>query len=141
MKSLVLDTSALLTLIEDEAGVEEVAALVEEALADQVHLYLSVIAKIELFYISVQEQGESIAKERMELLDDLPVEIIDVTEDLVETIGQLKAQYSISFADSCIAGLAESLDAELVHKDPEYEQVKDRITLQTLPYKPTKNHT
>ena len=141
MKSLVLDTSALVTLIEDEAGVEEVAALVEDALAEQVHLYLSVIAKIELFYISVQEQGEAIANERMELLDDLPVRVVDVTEDLVEVIGQLKAKHSMSFADCCIAGLAVSLDAELVHKDPEYEQVKDRITLRTLPYKPTKNHT
>ena len=141
MKSIVLDTSALFTLIEDEAGVEEIAALVEEALAEHIQLYLPVIAKIELFYISVQEQGEAIAKERMALMDDLPVHLVDVTEDLVETIGQLKAQYSISFADSCIAGVAESLEAELVHKDPEYEQVKDRITLRTLPYKPTKNHT
>ena len=38
-------------------------------------------------------------------------------------------------ADSCIAGLAKSLNAELVHKDPEYEQLEDNIAIKSLPYK------
>lgn len=141
MKSIVLDTSALFTLIENEPGVADIEHLIQEALEERCRLYLSIVAEIELFYISVQEQGEDIAKERLDLLNDLPVHIMELAEDLVQTIGRIKSQYSMSFADCCIAGLAESLDAELVHKDPEYEQMSDRITLKPLPYKSTKNHT
>jgi hypothetical protein len=37
-------------------------------------------------------------------------------------------------ADAWICGLARLLDAELVHKDPEYDTVPDLKALQ-LPYK------
>ncbi len=42
---------------------------------------------------------------------------------------------AMSFADCCIAGLAEQKQAILIHKDPEFEQLKDKITLHALPYK------
>jgi len=135
MKRVVLDTSALFTLIENEEGCEYIEQLIEGALKDEYQLYLSVIAKIELYYISVQEQSVEVAKKRMELIDDLPINIIEVKENLIETIGNYKANYSISFADSCIAGQAKSLNAELVHKDPEYEQLEDNIAIKSLPYK------
>jgi len=141
MKRRVLDTSALFTLIENEPGVDDIEHFIHEALDERTRLFISVVAEIELYYISLQEQGENVAQERVELLRDLPIEIVEVTEDLVQTIGGIKARYAMSFADCCIAGLAESLDAELVHKDPEYEQVSERIVLKSLPYKSTKNNT
>jgi len=140
MKFAVLDTSALFTLIEEEAGVEEVESLIQAALEDQYLLFVSVVAVTELFYISVQEQGKAVATERLNLFNDLPIQIVEMTADLIEMIGLIKAHHSVSFADSCIAGLAQSLSAELVHKDPEYEQLAHLITLNTLPYK-SKNHT
>jgi len=63
MKFSVLDTSALFTLIEEEAGAERVESLIQEALDDQCRLFVSVVAVTELFYISVQEQGEEVARE------------------------------------------------------------------------------
>jgi predicted nucleic acid-binding protein len=41
----------------------------------------------------------------------------------------------VSLADACIAGLAKSKEAILVHKDPEFEQLDNEIAQLKLPYK------
>ena len=124
MKAYVLDTSALLALIEDEGGGEDVEALLKQALDGQVVIFISVITCIEVFYISQQEQGAEIAVERLRLIEDLQVQQEPLDEHLIRTIGDLKATQSLSFADCCIAGLAKHKQAMLVHKDPEFEQIE-----------------
>jgi len=41
----------------------------------------------------------------------------------------------MAFADSCIAGLTKTLQATLVHKDCEYDQLLNEVTQLKLPYK------
>ncbi len=45
---------------------------------------------------------------------------------------RLKALFRLSFADSIIAAAALQLNAVLVHKDPEYEALKNEIRLKAL---------
>ena len=135
MSIYVLDTSALLTYIENENGVAEIEQIVMETI-DKLHiLYISVISSIEVFYITQQEQGATIAHKRLRLLRDLPIIQELVRPDDVICIGELKAKYSMSFADSCIAGLAKKKSAILIHKDPEFEQLKSDVEQIILPYK------
>lgn len=135
MTQYVLDASALLTYIENEEGANDVSALLEKALDAEAVLYLSMVSCIELFYISWQEQGKEIAVERLKLIDDLPIIQEPVDSQLTKIIGEIKATRTMSFADSCIAGLAKFKQATLVHKDPEYEQIKDEVAQFKLPYK------
>jgi predicted nucleic acid-binding protein len=135
MTEYVLDTSALLTLIENEDGIKFVENLIENALKEKCLLYVSVVSLIELFYISLREQGHVTAAERLNLLNDLPIIHEQLTENLIEEIGAIKAANSLSFADCCIAGLAKYRNATLVHKDPEYEQLDGSILQHKLPYK------
>jgi len=51
----VLDTSALLTLIEDEAGADQVQELLEKAKRGEVILLVSFMSFMEVYYISLQE--------------------------------------------------------------------------------------
>jgi predicted nucleic acid-binding protein len=83
----------------------------------------------------MQEQGKIIAQERLELINTLPLTQIDVNTSLIEIIGELKATKYLSFADSCVAGLAKSEQAILVHKDPEFGQIGPEIQQFKLPYK------
>jgi predicted nucleic acid-binding protein len=46
---------------------------------------------------------------------------------------------SLSVCDAWIIGTAIALDSTLVHKDPEFEQVKTLVKVKALPYKPLKN--
>lgn len=53
----VLDTSAFLTLIEDEVGAGQVQTLLEQAQQGEVSLLVSFISFMEVYYISFQERG------------------------------------------------------------------------------------
>ena len=135
MSCYVLDTSALLAYIENEPGTAEIERLLQETLDHQHTLYISVISGIEVFYITYQEQGVTVAKERLQLLEDLPLIQKPVRSDAIECIGAIKATHTMSFADCCIAGLAKEKSAILIHKDPEFEQLEGDLDQLKLPYK------
>ena len=129
MNGYVLDTSALLAYIENEDGVADIERVLIEALDDQHTLYVSVVSCIEVFYVSLQEQGPAVASERLQLLQDLPLVREPLHDDVVALIGEIKASHAMSFADCCIAGLARQKQAILMHKDPEFEQLEHSATL------------
>lgn len=134
MSLYVLDTSALLAYIENEDGAHIIENIFLETLMEQHTLYISVVSCIEVYYISCREQGQAIAAERLQLLYDLPVILSPLEESSITTIGELKATHSLSFADCCIAGLAQAKRATLIHKDPEFEQLST-LSQCKLPYK------
>jgi len=131
----VLDTSALLTLIEDEAGADQVQTLPEQAKRGEVSLFVSFISFMEVYYISLQERGQEEAQERVQLMAALPVLRVESTETLAVFAGQCKAAHRLSVADAWIAALAQERDATLVHKDPEFEQLEAVVKVLKLPYK------
>ncbi len=125
-----LDTSAILTLIEDEPGADRVDELVRSG-----RVMLPFMAALETYYITLREAGEDEAERRLFLLRQLPARWMDrVGEEVLVTAGQFKARYRISLADSLIAALAVEAGAILVHKDPEYELLTD-LPQERLPYK------
>ena len=131
----VLDTSALLTLIEDEAGADQVQELFEKAKQGEVILLVSFMSFMEVYYISLQERGQAEAQERVKLLAALPMLRVESNESLGVRAGAFKAAHRLSVADAWIAALAQEQNATLVHKDPEFEQVESAIKVVKLPYK------
>lgn len=128
----VLDTSALMTLIEDEDGATRVAELLR--------LPATIITWVSLFeitYITRQERDAVEAEQRYALLKALPVSLLwSVDEPTLLIAARLKALHRASFADTLIAACAIQSGAILVHKDPEFEQFSSEVTLEALPYKP-----
>lgn len=131
----VLDTSALLTYFEDEAGAEQIEVLLEQAQQQQVFLLVSFISFMEIHYITLREQGEEVARERLALLQQLPIIRVESDPGTGLAAGHLKAAYPLSLADCWVAALTEQLGAVLVHKDPEFESLGDRVKTLALPYK------
>lgn len=131
----VLDTSALITFIENEEGADTIESILLKAIDKLVTVYISIASSIELFYISIQEQGIEVAEERTALIESLPITVLDISYEDLKIIGSLKANYRISFADSCIAASAKIYSAKLVHKDPEYIQLDKEIKQLKLPFK------
>ena len=125
------DTSALLTLIEDEDGADRVQHLLMQ---EQVLSPWS--ALMEVYYITLQERGQAEADQRYALIKSLPATILwNIDEATLLTAGTLKATYRLSFADAIVAAFAAQHKATLVHKDPEFEPLADQVTLEALPYK------
>jgi predicted nucleic acid-binding protein len=130
----VLDTSAILTLWNEEEG----AATVDKILRDGARhhkVFVSFMTFMECRYRVWKDQGQNAADEIFRSLGLLPITRVDVDDSLLMTASALKAQFRISVADSWIIATAISRKAILVHKDPEFEALSDKVTLKTLPYK------
>lgn len=126
-----LDTSALLTLIEDELGAERV-----EQVLTQGQVWLPWLALLEATYITRQEQGEAEAEHRYALMKQLPTTLLwEMDEPTLLTAARLKVDYRLSLADAIIAAFAIQQDATLLHKDPEFEMIASQVSLEALPYK------
>jgi len=126
-----LDTSALMTLIEDEAGANRVEQIIGQGRAT-----LPWPVLLELYYITRQESGPAEADRRYALASRLNVQLLwDMDEPTVLTAGRLKAEHRISFADALIAAFALRTGTILVHKDPEYDALDGVIAMERLPYK------
>ena len=134
-KIYTLDTSALLTYIEDEEGSNEVEELLVRAENGEVDIYIAFISITEVFYITLQEKDETEALRRIKLIQSLAVKFVESYEDLNLAAGKLKAAQRISLADSYIAALCQEYKGILVHKDPEFEKMSSSLKEHRLPYK------
>ncbi len=129
----VLDTSALLTLIEDEAGAERV-----EQVLRQEQVFLPWVVLLETYYVTQQERGQIEADQRYAYIKRLPVTILwNADEPILLIAARIKAGHRLSLADAIIAAFAIREGATLLHKDPEFEAIADQVPLETLPYKGT----
>lgn len=129
MKKYVLDTSALFSLIEDEAGKDRVASILQKE-----EFILPFITLLEMHYITHHEQGLPEADRRYALLKQSNV-LWSFDEPTLLTAARLKAENHMSLADSMIAAVAIQKQAILVHKDPEYECLENQLEMEALPYK------
>ena len=126
-----LDTSALFSFIEDEAGADRV----EKALKQSTTL-LPWLVLLETYYITLQEEGQAEADRRIALIKQLKVKIVwDMDEPTLLTAGRLKADHRVSLADAVIAAFAIRRAAVLMHKDPEFEALTGLLPMESLPYK------
>mgnify|MGYP001587443794 FL=1 len=129
------DTSAFLTLTGDELGADQVQAHITDAIAGRIQLHASFVSLTEVEYITLQEEGQEAAQERLAEVRTLSIRWHHSDDALCSAPAKLKAAHRISFADSFVAALAQRLDATLVHKDPEFSTLTDMVKLEMLPPK------
>ncbi len=118
---LLLDTSALLTLRDDEAG----AGRVEESLEQPGRCYACFLSRMEVLYRVWKDEDERAGRLAYEQLKALPLQWVEASEPLLEQAASIKARHSLSLADACIAAAAQQVGAILLHKDPEFRAIAD----------------
>jgi predicted nucleic acid-binding protein len=133
--NFVLDTSAVITFLENEAGADIVEELLKKAESGVINIFLSFITFTEIYYIRLQKKVKEFALERIDSLETLPAKRIDSNSKIGKIAGEFKAAHRLSFADAWIAALAKNENATLVHKDPEFERLESKINVLKLPYK------
>ena len=116
---LLLDTSALLTLRDDEPG----AARVEEALEQPGRCYACFLSRMEVLYRVWKDEDERAGRLAYEQLKALPLHWVEASEPLLEQAASIKARNSLSLADAWIAAAAQQVGATLLHKDPEFRAI------------------
>lgn len=127
MPAYVLDTSAILTVLNSEEGADQVLRILDEARSEdekqRTSVYLPFMALMELEYLTLRALSEPETQRVITTVKAWPVELRESTEEWRHEAARVKATASLSVADAWICGLARLLGAELVHKDPEYDAV------------------
>lgn len=134
MRHYLLDTSALLTLRDEEPGAEEVAEILNLALRAEARVSGCFITLMEILHRVWKDEGE--AEGRLAYAQCLALPVVWVHEDreLLEQAAALKARHRLSLADAWIAACALLQGAQLVHKDPELQGLP--LEQIALPLKP-----
>ena len=82
-------------------------------------VWLTVVNYGEVIYSTEREQGLKAAHKLIAVIDQLPIEIVDVDRRLALAAAHIKAQHPLSYADAYAVALAQDRQATIVTADPE----------------------
>lgn len=133
MKRYLLDTSAFLTLRDDEDGADKIAEILRLSQRQKARCFGCFITLMEILYRVWKDEGEHEARLAYEQCQTLPVIWIHENRQLLEKAAEIKAKHGLSVADAWISASAILQDSILVHKDPELEALN--CPQLHLPYK------
>jgi predicted nucleic acid-binding protein len=134
MNGFLLDTSALLTLRDNEPGAEQVSQLLLQAQNGDLPCYGCFMTLMEVFYRVWKDEGESAGREAYADCQALPIDWLHESPELLIRAASVKATHPLSLADAWIAAAALENSMTLVHKDPEFENLPGLLE-ERLPYK------
>ncbi len=123
--SFVLDSFALIGYLENESFADQVQHALTQAKSGAYRLYFHAIHIGEVYYITLREQGQSLADLAYSRIKALPIKLIDrIDEELLLAAAGLKARHPISYADSFAAALAMINNCPLLTGDPEFRSLE-----------------
>lgn len=132
-KTWVLDSFAILALLNREPGGEQVAALLQQAKTGESRLLMTWVNVGEVAYIIERRWGRAHMHKALALLEATDLRIVPVERDLALLAAHIKALYPLAYADAFAAALAHQKKATLVTGDPEFQAVANELTLYWLP--------
>ena len=131
-KKLVLDSFALVSLFHKEPGWEKVRAALYEQQRAGTTAYLNWVNWGEFFYIVKRKVGAERATESLQILEQLPIELVPVDLPLVREAAEIKSAYAVSYADAFCIATARRLSGTVLTSDPEFHAVEHLITVRWL---------
>jgi|SRR5580658_2588070 predicted nucleic acid-binding protein len=129
MKRVVLDASALMTFFENRLGAAKVEALLQQAVAGKLHLFMSVVNWGEVYYSTWRAHGPGVARKIMEDIAQLPIEIVEAGLDLTRTAAELRANHKLPYNDAFAAALAAHRKASLATSDKDFATVEKKTDI------------
>lgn len=137
MRRYVIDASALLRYLEQEAGWQTVKKLFEDALDRRVELMMSAVNWGEVFYFMLKAHGVQAARQRAAQFSMMPMRITPVSPADAENAATFRQDSKVPYADSFAGSLAQKEKATLITADFDFKTVAGVITVQFLPAKST----
>jgi len=115
----VLDSWAIIALMQDEPAAERVEEVLNESAVGKAPLLMSWYNVGEAFYILAERKNRAVAEEFVTRLPSLPIRIILPDEDAVIAAARIKASHPLAFGDAFVIGLALANDASVITGDNE----------------------
>ena len=123
----VLDSWALICYLEQEPGFEKMIDLFEKAVETSKPLVMCTVNWGEVYYQVARRYGEQKASEIEQLIQTLPITLIEADENLTREAARIKATKRIAYADCFAVALAHLKKAELYTGDSEFKAVEKDI--------------
>lgn len=128
-KKYLLDSYAVLAWIQDENGAQFVEDLLYNARKNKDEVFLNIINLGEVYYRCARVIGIQSAQNLLDNIRLLPVKIIPCPNDLVLEAAEIKAQYTIAYADAFALASAIRESACIITGDPEFKLVEDLVEI------------
>jgi predicted nucleic acid-binding protein len=122
-KTYVLDASAMLVLLDNRPSARRIKQLIVETDRFDTTLLASVVNLGEVFYLSWLRHGEQPARDTLDDLSQLPIEILPVDATQALKAAELKALHHIPYVDCLAAALSSIHQATLVTSDTDFEKL------------------
>jgi len=129
LKSVVLDSYAVLAFLFKEAGYEKVTTALEKASESENPLLIAAPNWSEICCLVQRKVGRLKWQESRAKLLGLPIEVVPVGIELAEMAGEMKATKKMSLADCFAAARAKQKKAEIYTGDPEFHAVEKDIRI------------
>jgi len=113
----VLDACALVALLKNENGADNVAVAYKQAEDGEAQIIMNRINLLEVYYGFYRENGKEYADKIMDGVSKSIVSISEFDKGLFNEAGRLKASYRISLADSIALAQTIVFDGELLTTD------------------------
>jgi len=124
---VVFDSHALLKLLRDEPGAEEVEKILTEAARRDEPAHMTEVNYAEVQYIVRRKDGEAVWQTIARELVAAPIQFHVADRVLADSAADFKTRFKISLADAFAAALAKEQDAELVTGDREFKVVEREL--------------
>ena len=135
---VVFDSHALLKLLRDEPGAEEVERFLTEAARRDEPAQMTEVNYAEVQYIVRRKEGEAAWQTIAGELVAAPIQFHVADRVLADRAADFKARFKISLADAFAAALAKEQNAQLVTGDPEFKPLEKEIEISWLKRRTTR---
>lgn len=138
MPVYVLDTSAIMCVLFQEDGADQVVEILDAAndttRGARTVVFAPFLALMELEYSLLRQLSPREVEGALFLVETWPLQVVESSPEWRHEAAHVKATASLSVADAWIAALAILREGELVHKDPEFDQLA-ALKARRLPYR------
>jgi uncharacterized protein len=132
MEKATLDSFALISLFNKEPGWKQIRGLLRDLESAGEKALLCRINWGEFYYIVRRRYGKQKSHETLTLLEQLPIEILSVDDQLVKEAAEIKAEYPLAYADAFCIATAIRHNAYVLTSDPEFKQVESIVRVTWL---------
>ena len=124
-----LDSYAILALLNDEPGAQVVADLLRAGARDGDRVLMNEINVGEVYYIVAKHRSVREAERVLRYLETLPLEIVSNGYAEVINAARVKARFPLSYADAFAVATATRLGACVVTGDSEFAAAEDTVDI------------
>ena len=128
-RSLVMDSHALLCFLEGEHGADFVGNALAMAEQKEVALVMTIVNWGEVYYSLLRTKGERRAQEATFVLDQLPLDIVNMDMSLIQRAGRFREKYHLPNGPSFAASLADSRSCPVLTGDELFRKIESEVTI------------